>query len=772
MRRAFLLLLILLASGCSAPEAPPSSTTIATPSTPSPPPSTPVPTTVAPPGPSEAPPTTSAPVTFRFAAPPGIDRVDVRFPVFWGPYRDDPLPMARVGDHFEATKEFPLGSLIRYQYSEPFFDNDHREQIAKDREANRMVVVAGPITLEDEAWDFGWNASAPAARLQGRVVDNATGEPVLEPWLAIDGALASAMNGTFDVAVRARGFAITAFTPDGSYHARTLAAKPGEVEIRLDRAASAHVRIEVAASPPPYHEVRLYATAAQVGATIEGANLLSIDTFRTVRGGAIELDLHEGQWVDYLYTVGNTVESYEHRDDGRWVVRGFAAKDGLVVRDVAGPFLGEKATWFNVTVPSYTDPNDVIGISALDPRLLFMHRVNATSWTLAVSHYDTEGRAYRYFKSWPGPGDEQSLTRVAQGAQMIDHVDAWKHQSAPVLHANVTVPPIQHPMKVWAYLPDWYSHLHAFYLERVMDEAAARGFSGVVVNQVQQYERLEPTPYVARTSARWQLYLPADEAIRAARLAHERGLEVMMYTQMGGAEQYLATGHEFNESWWRAWSHEIERLNVQNARVAQAAGIDELVVHAKEPGLVMPDSYLDDYNATMRHVVDAMREVYHGKLVVPYDAFVPGQDYWRAGDVISEGGWSLNLSANASQAEVDAWAAQLLDARYKPEADAAGKPMVMHVAAQSTAGALAGEVVPEERGPFTEQNHEKPLGLEDQRKVYEAFFKAANERPWIDGLFVWVFGFTDLPEARDVDARAKPAEDVATSWARAIEAAT
>ena len=58
---------------------------------------------------------------------------------------------------------------------------------------------------------------------------------------------------------------------------------------------------------------------------------------RTLVDGALALDLYQGQWVDYLYSVGNTVLSHE-RQEGRWVIRGFEASDGLVVRDTLGAF--------------------------------------------------------------------------------------------------------------------------------------------------------------------------------------------------------------------------------------------------------------------------------------------------------------------------------------------------------------------------------------------------------------------------------------------------
>lgn len=693
--------------------------------------------------------------------------MELRFPIFWGPQRRPSAKMQLEGDHFTITVELPRGALVRYEYSAPFLDYDHREQVRADHEANRMIVPTGDtMTIDDDAYPFGHDGANLGARLKGRVVDDATGKPLVEPWLSVDGILTSAINGTFDIAVRDRSFLVTAFTLDGSHRAKSFMTAPGDAEIRMAPAARAHVRLEAAVQPPPGHHVRVYGTAAQFGTPYWIGNLHHTDNFRTFKGGVLELDLYDGQWVDYLYSVGNTVSSYEQKDR-QWVFHSLRARDGLVVRDVVGPFLTDKTTWFNVTVPSYTGPADAVGISQLDPRFLLMHPKGDHEWTLAVSNYDTEGRAYRYYKTWIGVGDEKTLSRTAKGTAITDTVDAWKHQSGPSASAQVAVPPIKNPFKVWAYLPDWYSTQHALNIERVIDRAAADGLTGVVLNQVQQYSDVEK-PYVSQTSTQWSLYMPAYEAFRATKYAHEKGLEVMIATQMGGAEAFLHTGRLFPADWWASFFQENERLNIHNARLAEAAGADYLWFHAKEPGFVMDDSLHDDFNRAMRQTITLMREVYKGKIVVLYDEFHEGQDYWKLGDVVNQGGWSGNLSSGATQAEVDAWAANLLDARYKPHQEAAGKPMFMHVAIQSVQGALGGRAIPEHEGPQTEVNHAEPLSMEEQLRMYEAFFKAANDRPWLSGLYVWVYGFTDAPETRDYDVAGKSAQALARAWANAI----
>lgn len=797
MRRVLALILVVTIVGCSSPEetppaagtsiatttpAPAMTTTPAT-ATPTqeetPPPATgttPPPTPTVTPSPVSPPPAappavpTTANITFHVKAA-GIEELDVRFPVFWGPSRRPDVHMMPSDDGFTATVELPLGALVRYEYSVPVFDFEHREQFAPNSGVDRAIVVAGPRTVEDETYVFESAAVPRPARLHGRVTDATSGEPVLEAFVVADGIIASTIDGWYDVAVRERPFLVTVFTPDGSHAAVTREALPGVMDVQLVPAAPARVRIEASASPPAHHEVRVYSTAAQTGPLMHVGNALRIEVYRTLWNGTLELDLHEGQWVDYLYTVGNTVASYEHRN-GAWVIRGFAAKDGLVLRDVVGDLLQPTTTWFNVTVPEFTSPTDIITIRKFDPRILAMHRVDADSWTLAYSGEDPEGRTYRYAKTWAGVGDEETFSRTVRRGANDDVVEAWKFQDAPIPTANYTIPAVKNQFRVPVTLPDWYGHEHALAIEPWLRDIAAQGFHGVVLNEVWGYTVLDPTPRIERAGPGFTLYMPVDEAERATALAHALGLRVALEQQLVGVERFLSEPRESNESWWRAWLVEIERFNVQNARMAQAAGIDAIVVAGAQPGLLYPASFAPEYDAGMERVIAAMREVYDGEIVAAYDEFRAGPlDHWKSADRLTQVTYDLRMPENATQAQIDAWVANVLDTRYKSQSDSAGLPMTIKFGVQSTEGAVTGRIVPESEGPATEMNEIVPLDLEEQRMVYEAFFKAANDRPWLAEINVWVYGPTDGPQTRDVDTRAKPAGAYAAAWARAITAA-
>lgn len=785
MRRAIVLLALLILSGCTAPQGEPVPSTAPTmPSPtapgPSPPPSaTPSPSSATPPPPEPAPATPTPPaaattttVTFELEAP-GHEEMELRFPVFWGPTRGQSLRMTREGDTFRASAQLPPGALIRYEYSDPALDYEHREQFARGQGVNRHLVVTPQATIRDSPYAFDNVDTARTVSLAGRVTDAATGAPVPEAFVVADGIMVGTIDGYYEVPVRDRAFDVTVFTADGSYRALTRRVDAGIADFALDAAPKVRVRVEANATTPPHHALRMFTTAAQVTPQYFFNNALTAEVHTTLPNGTLDLELREGQWVDYLYTVGNTVHSYEQRD-GAWVIRGFAAKDGLVVRDDIGSFLREGTVWFNVTVPAYTGQDDVVRIARLDPRILAMHPAGDHRWTLAASGGDIQGAKYRYAKTWAGAGDELTLERVVLGFHQEDVVTEWKLQDAPSTWTSAeAVPEVKNPYRVVVTLPDWYSHAHALALPAWLRNISEQGYHGVVLNSVWGYAPLEPEPRIARSGPTFALHMPAAEVWRATRLAHDAGLVVEMEQQLVGAEALLSSERQLDETWWRAWLVQIERFNLQTARVAQEAGLDSVVLVAAQPGMSYPASFTAEYNAGMTRVIAQMREVYDGEIVAPYDEFRQGPlDYWRSADRITQVTYDLRMPADASQAQVDAWVANLLDTRYKPQSDAAGLKTTIKFGVQSTRGALAGATVPEAQGPATEQNEQVlPLGHEDQLKAYSAFFRAANDRPWLAEMNVWVYGPTDAPQTRDVDVRGKPAGALAAGWARAITAA-
>jgi hypothetical protein len=676
--------------------------------------------------------------------------------------------MENKGDYLEATVRLPKLSLVRYQYSVPAYDYDHREQFKQHWEVNRYVFADADKVIADEAYDFGHNTISRPATLHGRVVDQ-NGDPILEAVVVADGILALTVDGYYRLQVRDREFPLTVFTLDGSYKTQSKLVQPGQQDFTLIKAAPIRVTLNASASPPQHHQVRLYASASQFGARLLIGNVLSRDSFVTLNG-PLDVDLYEGQWVDYLYSVGSPVISYEHGQGSTWVVRSLLAKDGLVINDTIGSFVGDKTVTLTVDVPAYTGPDDVIGIEGIHPTPLFMHKLDADTWTLILSNYDTLGTRPRYYKAFPGVGSETRTDRVVTSPNMHDTVAEWWSQDAPIPQYDFNVPSIDSKFQIYGYPADFYSSFHDQFLEQQIRRFKDLGYHGIVLTDAWGgYVTLEPTPRIVPQEP-LPVYMPVHEMIKWTKLAHDLGLEVMITPQLGGAEHILATGKEFDEAWWRAWLVEIERLNMHMARASQAAGVDYLHFHAKEPGFLMPRSFIPEYNDGLIDIIEKMLSVYHGQIIVGYEEFVEDVDYHNFGELIIQVSYELHMTTTTpTQAEVDAVVSNLFDQRYQKQYEATGKPLWIILGYQSVDGAVTNFFAPEHDGPHTPQNHNYPLDLDEQRMIYEAFYKAAASREWIEGFALFGYGFTNAPLARDVTVNGKPAEALSSAWAKSLE---
>ncbi|MBM3945210.1 MAG: hypothetical protein FJ317_06945 [SAR202 cluster bacterium] len=185
----------------------------------------------------------------------------------------------------------------------------------------------------------------------------------------------------------------------------------------------------------------------------------------------------------------------------------------------------------------------------------------------------------------------------------------------------------------------------------------------------------------------------------------------------------------------------------------------------------MPQPFIPEYSNGLIDIIEKMRTVYDGRIVVGYEEFVEGIDYHNHGDLIIQVSYELHMeTADPTQEEVDAVVDRLFDDRYAKQYEATGRPLWIILGYQSVDGAVTNFFAPEADGPHTPQNHNYPLDLDEQRMIYEAFYKAANARPWVDGFALFGYGFTDVPLGRDVTLNGKPAEVLSSLWAKATGA--
>jgi Glycoside Hydrolase Family 113 len=705
------------------------------------------------------------PITFRIPSSNYSDIV-VRFPVLPNVYRQNEVAMTANGSALQATVDLPKGGLIRYQYAVSGLDYDHREQLQKNLEVNRYVFADQAKAVNDEVYSFGWQNTSRPAQAYGRLVDGTTGQPVLEAVVVADGVLTLPMDGYYSVDVRNRNFSLIVFALDGSYKTQSVTAGPGEHDFQMARAMPVTVTLNVVASPPQYHQVRVYGTAEQLGMKQIIGNVISADTY-TVVNSTQTLSLYDGQPVDYLYTVANPQASYEN-SNGATVVRSFVATPDLVLNDHVGGFLNGQTVTLDVKVPSYTSSTDSIGVRGVTQYPLFMDKKAPNEWIIQLSDYDLMGSRYLYFKTFAGVGDEVRNYRTVNSTTMNDVVAQWYNQNASIPNYPFLVPAIQNHFQIFGYPADYYSSYHAMFLGQQIEKFKQLGYGGLQLTQVWGFASVEPDP-VIKAYEPIPLYMPVYELEKWTSLAHSLGMKMSIEPQLVGGEYLLSGEKVFNETWWSEWYVQMHRFNMQQARAAQAAGVDYLQMLVKLPGMDMPDSYVPTYNQEMKNMIADMRTVYTGQLVVPYEQYLPGVDYMEYGDEIVYVSLNLNMNTTTpTQAQVDGVVNGLFDDFYAAQHNNSGKPLWIKIGYQSIDGAVENNYAPESAGPNTNLNHNYPLDLQEQAMIYQAFYNAANKHGWVFGFYLFGYGFTDVPLAVDVTLNGKPAEAISSAWANAI----
>ena len=713
-------------------------------------------------------------ITFSAEAPQASE-LEIFFPVFWYEFRMPPLKMEKRGIYFEKKVKLPKNALIRYGYRIPNTPWEKREQYKPEYEPHRMILTDGSVTsVKDKIYSFGPETVSRPLLLSGRVLDKQTKEPILDAIIVVDGIIAlSVGDGSYSLNVRPGKHILIAYMLDGSYktHMQQIEIDSNKkLDIYLEKANPARVTINVSANIPDYFEIRMFSTAEQTGIKLLYHNRFITEAFKPVQDGKIILDLYEGQYVDYIYSIGNTAIGYEKGDHGNYIIRHFIAKDGLVIDDNVGRFWDDKAITLNVKVPSYTDPNDIIGVKGLHPLLLYLHRKEDNIWTIMLEPYNFQGREYRYYRNVVGMGDEETLSRKADSKSKIinDTVSAWKLQKGPITHASFSIPPIKNKFSIFAFPPDYYNGQFAMLMEPTIKRIAQKGFHGVVLSQIWNYEAVEPFAKISRAEP-ISIYTPAFEIKRLTKIAHENGLKVALFPQLVGSPT-PGNPKTFGPEWWNKWFDEIEKFNLYNARTARDANVDFLLFKDREPGMNLPSNFKATFNKRMKEIIAKIKKIYKGKIIARvdiqnFDRF----DYWEDADIISQKTWSSLGVTNPTLDRLVSAVGNLLDTKYKKAYERAKKPFLIdQLAYYSVKGAANGQMVPEAEDESTDKNLKYPLDVEVQKLIHEAFYRAINERDWIIGVYLFGYSFVDLPEGRGVTIRGKPAEDVGSGWAKKI----
>ncbi len=386
----------------------------------------------------------------------------------------------------------------------------------------------------------------------------------------------------------------------------------------------------------------------------------------------------------------------------------------------------------------------------------FWANARSVKFEVGITRKDVVDR-WRWF-----PPDGTALpSHPAALSQWLPRINGAEFQ-AGVLYADLwddTIPPLMAPTN-----------------------AAAKGKAGATWVQIDppwDYQVIDPLPVISNENVQVPAY--SDAALRAhIKDIKAGGLKVMMEPQVC----CNSVSAEHSEEWLRAWFNTYENFLLYHARVAAEEKVDAMFldwsgaqVNALPGSHNAPAWTLERWREMMRKV----RTVYKGPigyntLIIgdgdkqaeawPWSSLQPIADQF---DFIGVAVWSgIATSANESQTEMDRKMEHAIDVGVLPIYEATKRPVVFTgIAFASFDGAAINdkgvfEVALESYYP--EQNTKLAWDGVEQAMAFQALMQAVAERPYVTGVYPFLYQYLAMPLSPDYSVRDKPAEALLKTW--------
>jgi hypothetical protein len=205
---------------------------------------------------------------------------------------------------------------------------------------------------------------------------------------------------------------------------------------------------------------------------------------------------------------------------------------------------------------------------------------------------------------------------------------------------------------------------------------------------------------------------------------------------------------------WSRWFDNYREMIDHYARIAQATGVDVLVVGSELVSSEEQEHSLDEWVQTIQEV----RSIYKGQLTYSsnWDRYwkVP---FWKYLDFVGMNSyWTLGENRDVSVEDIDKNWKKIQDRMF----DFLGqvhKPVILLEAGWCSLSNAA-------KDPWDYTQEQLPADNDLQRKLYEAFFQSWWGKPELAGFVLWEMHPGGDENGRGYTPHGKPAEEVMRQW--------
>lgn len=709
--------------------------------------------------------------------------------------------------HYGGKLALPVGAVVKYRY---IYSNGTpvQEDTALDKLVRyRMLLISGPGGVSDiiAGWE-GEPFSGPGGRAQGQILDASSGAPLAGMLVALGGQQVHTDSlGNFAVDRLPPGtHNMLVYALDGAYRPYqqgvTIAADavtPVAVGLQAAKKVRVTFNVNVPSNTVTGAPLRLAGNLTQLGNTYAdlsgGVSTLAsrMPVMAPVGSGrySYTMELPEGAYVQYKYTLGDGLWNAEHKSDGPFRVREVVVPDSeLVLEDAVQTWeAGNSAPiLFEVTAPPNTPAGEFVSI-----------QFNPYGWTEPIPMWSLGNNrwVYKLFGPFNVLGAfsyrycRNNQCGSADDVQTAGYLTAGRHVST-----SLTPQDLRDTIQAWQWLP-------ADQPPPVVAVAVTPRAAGFVAGvEFQKYHSptfpplygaayqnlqsiganwaiLDPTWTVSANSP--LIFSPASQTdplwsdvASSIQQARSLGLNVALFPGVRFAAPDL--------SWDAApppdaayWFDRYRAFIIYHADLAARNSAQAIILGGEE----IPPALFDAPGAEerFRALVGEVRQHFSGVVfwAQPYPgAMQPVPPFLDAVDGIYLL-WSAPLSqGGGGTAEMQAEAGRLLDSEILPFIVSVQKAVIIAIAYPSADGAAQGCIPDPVGGCLDPESLARPLpdvpsvslNTQVQVDLYQAVLAATNDRAWISG--VTSRGYYPAAELQDKSEsiHGKPAANYLWFW--------